>query len=148
MKQSSTRHILVVLLTAVFMYGCSIIPIDNWSSNKVILSGANEVPSVVGDGYGIAEISFDRQSYILKWTIKYSELSGPATAAHFHSPASLGQNADVVIPISGSLDSPIRGFAKLSGHQIDQLIVGNWYLNIHTALNPQGEIRGQIKTFP
>ena len=41
-------------------------------------------------------------------------------------------------------DNPIMGSAMLTPEQIEDLLAGNYYVNVHTALNPSGEMRGQI----
>lgn len=113
-----------------------------------LLSGASEVPPTRSTGTGVVQATFDRQTRLLNWSITYSGLSGPATAAHFHGPAELGTNAPPVVPLSGSLESPIKGKAILTAAQVSDLIAGNWYLNLHTAANPGGEIRGQVTAKP
>jgi hypothetical protein len=45
--------------------------------------------------------------------------------------------------ISG-LNSPMIGQAILSQPAENGLLSGNWYINIHTAVNRPGEIRGQV----
>jgi hypothetical protein len=81
---------------------------------------------------------------MLTWTIVYSGLTGAATAAHFHGPAKPGKNAAPVVPLTGALDSPIKASATLTDAQAKDLLAGLWYINIHTAANPGGEIRGQL----
>jgi CHRD domain-containing protein len=49
-----------------------------------------------------------------------------------------------VVPFTGNLASPIKGSATLTDTQIAQLEAGKWYVNIHTAANKGGEIRGQL----
>ena len=49
------------------------------------------------------------------------------------------------MPFAGPLASPIIGSATLSAAQVDQVKQGLWYINLHTAANPGGEIRGQVK---
>ena len=46
------------------------------------------------------------------------------------------------------LTSPIIGSIGITEVQEKQLLSGLWYINLHTALNPAGEIRGQIYTVP
>ena len=112
---------------------------------KAKLSGKNEVPAVVSQGSGTFKANIDQQTKVLKWTLTYSGLSGPVTAAHFHGPALAKENAGVAVPITGNLaDSPIEQETKLSTAQMDELMAGKWYLNLHTAANPKGEIRGQV----
>ena len=96
----------------------------------------------------MVEANLARDSNVLMWKITYSGLSGPATAAHFHGPAMAGQNAPVVMPISAPLASPITGSATLTTSQAADLIAGKWYVNLHTAANPNGEVRGQVSVGP
>jgi len=42
--------------------------------------------------------------------------------------------------------SPASGKATLTAPQIADLEAGKWYVNVHTAANPGGEIRGQVKS--
>ncbi|MCC8392014.1 CHRD domain-containing protein [Paraburkholderia sp. MMS20-SJTR3] len=112
---------------------------------KAALEPSSEVPPRVSRGHGVLNATFDTSSQSLQWTITYDGLSGPATAAHFHGPAPVGQNAKVQVPIEkNALASPIKGSAKLTEQQITDLMAGQWYFNIHTAQNPMGEIRGQV----
>ena len=112
------------------------------------LAGASEVPAVMSDATGTVEATLTPTSNVLTWKITYSGLSGAATAAHFHGPAMAGQNAGVVVPITGNLASPIVGSAVLTASQAADLTAGKWYVNLHTAANPGGEVRGQVSVRP
>jgi len=112
-------------------------------TTSVPLSGANEVPPNASAGTGTAKVDLD--GTVLKWTVTYSGTTGPVTAGHFHGPAPAGANAGVVLPFTGSMASPIVGQATLTQAQVDQLKQGLWYVNLHTAANPGGELRGQVK---
>ena len=109
----------------------------------VPLSASQEVPQNSSNGRGTAKIDLDGSK--LKWTIDYSGMSGPVTAGHIHGPAMMGSNAGVVIPFTGSMASPIVGSADVTAAQIADMKAGKYYINLHTAANPGGEIRGQIK---
>jgi hypothetical protein len=111
---------------------------------KAELSGAQEVPPTTTQGKGNADITFDTASKQLSWTVSYSGLSGPATAAHFHGPAEAGKNAGVAVPIPNHGTIPVTGSATLTEAQATELLAGRYYVNIHTAANPGGEIRGQV----
>jgi CHRD domain len=115
---------------------------------KADLSGASEVPPVSGAGKGTATLSLNTATKTLTWTVNYSGLSGPATAAHIHGPAAAGANAGVLVRFNGDLASPIKGSATLSDAQISDLEAGKLYVNIHTAANKSGEIRGQLERAP
>lgn len=110
---------------------------------KASMSGAQEVPPKTTDGKGDALATLDTTKKILSYTVTYTGLTGPATAAHIHGPAAVGANAGVLIPFA-SPASPISGTATLTDAQIADLMAGKMYANVHTAANPGGEIRGQL----
>ncbi len=111
---------------------------------KADLSASQEVPANQSKGKGTAAITFDTASKKLSWTVNYSDLSGPATAAHFHGPAEAGKNAGVAVPIPNQATSPVTGSATLNDTQATDLMAGKYYVNIHTTANAGGEIRGQV----
>ncbi|MFD1580776.1 CHRD domain-containing protein [Ramlibacter ginsenosidimutans] len=109
------------------------------------LTGAQEVPPVTSAGTGTLDASYDKTSHKLEYTVTYSGLSGPATAAHFHGPAAPGTNAGVIVPFANAA-SPIKGEATLTDAQAADLLAGRWYVNVHTRAHPGGEIRSQVTT--
>ena len=133
-----------LLATLLGLGACGMMP-SSPGAMSARLSGASEVPPVTTNGSGAVEATLNKETNVLRWTITYSGLSGPATGAHFHGPAPAGQNAGVALPITGSLASPIKGEATLTATQAADLMAGQWYVNLHTAANPNGELRGQVK---
>jgi hypothetical protein len=111
---------------------------------KATLDGKSETPPNASTGAGTAEIDYDAASKKLTWKLTYSGLSGPATAAHFHGPAEVGKNAGVAVAIPNATTSPNEGSATLTDAQAADLLAGKYYVNVHTAANPGGEIRGQV----
>ena len=111
---------------------------------KATLDGKSEVPANTSAGTGSADLDYDAASKKLSWKVTYSGLSGPATAAHFHGPAESGKNAGVAVAIPNAGSSPVEGSATLTDAQAADLEAGKYYVNIHTAANPGGEIRGQV----
>jgi len=111
---------------------------------KATLDGASEVPAVTTAGKGTADIDYDPASKKLSWKVTYTGLSGPATAAHFHGPAGATDKAGVAVAIPNAGTSPVEGSATLTDAQAADLTAGKYYVNIHTAANPGGEIRGQV----
>jgi hypothetical protein len=142
--------ILSILVGSVFLAGIiSNIAIPAYAADytcSVSLDGSQEVPSVSTDGTGSAAMTFNSSSNELTWSISFSGLSGPATMAHFHGPALGGSNAGVLVNIGeiSGLDSPMNGSAVLTAEQATALVDGKMYINIHTAANGGGEIRGQV----
>ena len=92
-------------------------------------------------GSGELQAMLDGKTFTYSAT--YKDLTGPAVAAHFHGPAAPGANAPPVLPVTVT-PSPLKGSATLTDAQIADLNAGKWYLNIHTAANPGGEIRGTV----
>jgi len=111
---------------------------------KADLKASNEVPAVDSKASGTLEATYDTASKKLTYTVNYKDLSGPATAAHFHGPADAKANAGVVVPVAGAVTSPIKGEATLTDAQAADLAAGKLYFNVHTAANKGGEIRGQV----
>jgi hypothetical protein len=115
-------------------------------SFKVALIGAQQVPPVQTAATGTADLAYDPATRMLTWNVTYSGLSGPATMAHFHGPAAEGKNGPPVIWLvekGAAVASPIKGQATLTPEQAQQFMAGEWYVNVHTQANPNGEIRGQ-----
>ena len=108
------------------------------------LSGAAEVPPNISAGMGQLQAEFDKATKTLRYTLRYSGLSGPVKAAHFHGPAESGKNAGVALGINNAGESPVQGSAVLTADQAADLLAGKWYVNLHTAANPGGELRGQV----
>ena len=123
--------------------GCGSMASATPGDMSATLSGASEVPPTSSPGTGMATVNLSGNS--LTWTVTYSGLTGPVKAGHFHGPAEAGSNAGVVLPFTGSLESPVKGSATLTDAQIADLKAGKWYINLHTAANPGGEVRGQVK---
>lgn len=79
----------------------------------------------------------------LKWKLTFAGLSGPATASHIHM-AAKGKSGPVVVPLCGPCTSGATGTATLTSAQIAAFKKHLLYVNVHTAKNPAGEIRGQL----
>ena len=79
-----------------------------------MLTAAEEVPPTNSAGTGTANITWNSDTKELTWTLEFSGLSGPATAAHFHGPADPGANAGPQVPITG-LESPSDGHGHADG---------------------------------
>ncbi len=112
-------------------------------SMVVDLSARQEVPPNASTGSGRATVALDRTTRVLTWSVAYGGLTGPVTGAHIHNGAA-GTNGPVVVPFTVT-PSPITGSTTLTDAQVQQLTAGTWYVNLHTAAHPGGEIRGQLR---
>jgi hypothetical protein len=110
------------------------------------LSGGSEVPSNPTTGSGTFVAVFDDSTNTLTYTLTYQGLTGPITASHVHM-APAGVNGPVIVTI-GALPSPMSGSAVLTAPQAAALMTGGLYVNVHTAIFPGGEIRGQLAVAP
>jgi len=111
-----------------------------------MLSGDNEVPPVVTDASGVARLHLAADG-TLSWEVAVRDIED-ITASHIHQGAP-GENGPVIITLyngTGTFDpdNPISGSAMLTPEQIDTLLAGDYYVNVHTTANPGGEIRGQV----
>ncbi|HEY4855835.1 MAG TPA: CHRD domain-containing protein [Xanthobacteraceae bacterium] len=109
---------------------------------KASMNASSEVPPNSSNGTGTLTATYDTSGKKLSWKGSYSGLTGPATAAHFHS-GEPGKNGGVAVPITPST-TPFEGSATLTDAQAAELMAGKWYVNVHTDANKGGEIRGQV----
>lgn len=121
------------------------------------MSAANERPTP-NASTATGSAVYTLTGNILSFTVTVNGLSGPATLSHIHvgGPTVAG---GVIVPFvtgsvasgnvtSGTIDLSAtisNGTSTITGDSLKVLLNnGNAYTNVHTALNPGGEIRGQI----
>lgn len=81
----------------------------------------------------------------LTWKLTFGGLSGPALAAHIHL-GKPGTAGPVAVPLCGPCKSGAHGTAQIPASLVKAIGAGGAYVNVHTAKNQAGEIRGQIET--
>ena len=140
-----------------------------------VLSGLNEIPTVPTTGTGSATITYDDVTHLLSLNISFANLVSPTTAAHIHccSPQPTN-NAGVATTTPTFVGFPLGVTSGTYFNTLDLTLASSYnpafvtnfaggslavaeallaaglannmsYLNIHTSLNPGGEIRGQIQ---
>ncbi|RYM32804.1 CHRD domain-containing protein [Brumimicrobium glaciale] len=120
---------------------------DNQVAFDGALSGMQEVPAVTTNATGVAQFSLNSDFTSIDYSVQVEGLSGAIMGAHLHNEAA-GANGPVVVDLSGDvtgnrISGTISG-AALTQSLIIELLESNIYLNVHTAANPNGEIRAQI----
>ncbi len=80
----------------------------------------------------------------LTWSLVFRKLTGPASVAHIHL-GRPGKAGPVAVLLCGPCTSGAKGTATLTSAQVKAVVGGGTYVNVHTAKNPNGEIRGQIR---
>jgi hypothetical protein len=122
---------------------CSSMSANMGKSQQVDLSGGNEVPpvSTQATGTGSVTIGDDRS---VKVSITVTGMT--ATAAHIHEGAA-GANGPVIVPFTKTGDNTFAApdGAKLTESQYASYKAGKLYVNVHSAKNPGGEVRAQLK---
>ena len=109
---------------------------------KVSLSGANEVPPVMTSASGGGTITIADDGAV-SGSVSATGVAG--TAAHIHEGAA-GANGPVIVPLTKDGDTyKVPAGAKLTSAQMASYKAGNLYVNVHSAANPNGEIRAQLK---
>ena len=125
-------------------------PVNPVITKTIQLSSGQEVPANNSTATGSADLSYNKDTKTLSYTVNYSGLTGDAAMAHIHGTAAKGANAGVAHDLTGVLQKAASGNFSDSvkvGDKIneDSLLTGFYYFNIHTKKNPGGEIRGQIE---
>jgi hypothetical protein len=109
---------------------------------RVNLTGAEEVPPVSTSAKGDGRFTIGSDGAV-KGSVTTTGVQG--TAAHIHQGAK-GQNGPVIVPLTKNGDTyTAPDGAKLNEAQMSAYKAGNLYVNVHSAANKGGEIRGQLQ---
>lgn len=115
---------------------------------KASLTVKAEVPAPKG-AKGAGSFTATLAGNKLAWKLTWGTLSGPANAAHIHLGKS-GKAGNVVVPLcaGATCKSGVHGTVTLKPAVLKAFKARGTYVNVHTAKNPAGEIRGQIVVAP
>jgi len=136
----------VVAAATVFGACTSMGPMGEMSHTQTVtLSGANEVPPVVGSPMsGTATVTINPDRTV---SVKVTVSGMAATASHIHE-GGAGTIGKVIVPFTKTGDNTFASAegAKLTEEQYAAYKAGNLYVNVHSAAHPVGEIRSpQLK---
>ena len=126
-------------------------PVDPMFNGRVVLAarltGAQETPPVSTAAVGLAGFMLNARRDTLFVTVSANGLSGPITGMHVHEGDS-GVAGSIVTGltqfVSGNGATAFITGPDLTRDILAKYLAGKYYINIHTAANPNGEIRGQI----
>ena len=115
-----------------------------------ILSADNQSATTESPGSGRVDFLLDRPTTRLSWKATYKGTTTQVTGAHIHGPQRPGVNAGVLFDMApnGLGKLPLEGSVILTDAQLEYLLSGRTYVNIHTTKYPEGELRGQIDRVP
>lgn len=137
---------MAIVAAATVLGSCtSMGPMGGMSNTQTLtLSGANEVPPVVGSPMsGTATVTINPDRTV---SVKVAVTGMAATASHIHEGAP-GTIGPVIVPFTKTGDNAFASpdGAKLTESQYASYKAGNLYVNVHSAAHPIGEIRAPIK---
>jgi hypothetical protein len=114
------------------------------------LTGAEEVPAVPVAGIGTATVTLNQSTGAVSVSGTYSGMTSAVIAAHIHGSQRRGMNAGVLVNLthSGGTSGTFSGSGTLNAAQVQSMLDGLMYLNVHTGTNPGGEIRAQVDSVP
>jgi hypothetical protein len=117
------------------------------------IDGTQEVPAVATAATGEATVVISADDSTIWYVVTYSGLSGALAAAHIHTGA-VGVSGGVILPLVASASPMVgtltsanftaSGAITTFAQAVAAIKAGNTYVNLHTAANPGGEIRGQV----
>ncbi|MGH8642386.1 MAG: CHRD domain-containing protein [Burkholderiales bacterium] len=141
---------MLIAAAALALSGCETMS-SAWDSTKSVftgdnvkLSGSEQNPPVTTEASGSGTITI-KDDKTVSGSVKTSGVVG--TAAHIHM-APAGRNGPVIITLTKSSDGntwSVPAGAKLTDAQYDAYKKGGLYVNVHSAANKGGEVRGQLK---
>jgi len=110
---------------------------------NVNLSGSQEVPAVTTMSMATAVVEIDEDLPAFSVSVDVSGLTD-VTGVHVHD-GGIGMNGPVAFPLTDAGNGTyVLAETNISPSNLDALTSGEWYLNVHTTANPNGEVRGQI----
>ena len=108
----------------------------------VNLSGDQEAPApIVSGAFGTAAFDLNRTASTLQGTVTVDGVE--PTVAHIHI-GDVGVAGDIVFPLTVQGNTATLAQTTLTAAQLANLDTGKYYINVHSAKNAKGEIRGQI----
>ena len=159
------RVMMNVAAAAALVLGTSALASAQTIRLTAVLSGSNETPAIVVTGAtGTAEVFVNLATQAVTYTVNVFNLPSGAVGGHFHV-GGPGAGGPVVVnltpPANISNDFTLSGTVAQSAliarpeqgirtweDFIQALVGGQVYVNIHSAVNPGGETRGQLTVTP
>jgi CHRD domain len=143
----------IFLLSSFVLIACHKDKTSTPTTNKMYTitgnaSGAQVVPAVSDSGTATITGTFNQGTGMLTTTTSWTNLTGAPTIGAFYSgaPDSTGPIVGSAWALPGGLtaNGSFNDTMTLSAAQAAQLTAGNWYYQLGTTANPNGEVRGQI----
>lgn len=135
-------------IAALAVVGAALAASTDTYSYRATLGPKAEVPApnapAKAAGVFSATVTEKKGKASIHWTLTFRRLSGKAVAAHIHKGAA-GVAGPVVVPLCAPCRNGQNGRQAITEDVAAALEQGGYYVNVHTAKNAGGEIRGQLK---
>lgn len=121
------------------------------TATNLPMDGLQEVPAKLVAANGSMDVVYNKDTRTLSYTIRWNSLTAAPVGSHIHGTAAKGFNAAILQDFTSSipkvLSGTYSGTALIDGVVLkeEELLLGRYYINIHTPANTGGEIRGQIE---
>jgi Cu/Zn superoxide dismutase len=137
---------LALALCVVFLLAAAV---ANAQTYGAVLTPGQEVPPTTSNGFGNATVTLDPTHTMLTVSMTVSKLTGPLTLSHIHKITPGQQTGPVVIDFMAAvnfLNNKLNATFTIPKTTGDDLVanLSQYYVNVHTAANPGGEIRGAL----
>ena len=160
------RRVMLMVAAWVFVIGVTAPAQAQVITLTAELSGSNETPApgILTGSFGFATVVVDIPTQTVSWTVDVFNMPSGTNNAHIHvgGPGIAGPTViNIPFPAGISNDYRLSGSATTAtaGLRPDQglrswddvlqaIVGGQTYVNIHSAVNPGGEIRGQLRVRP
>ena len=160
----NARWTLPLFVTALVAFGAGSASAQQFTLTAT-LTGAGETPAVINTGaFGSATVVVDMTARTVTYTVTVFNLPSGVTASHIHAGAA-GTTGPVVVNFAPVVNSsndfgfngvvPDTAFAlqpaigiRSADDMFQAILGGNSYVNVHSTVNPGGEIRGQLNLKP
>ena len=166
-KIKLTAHPIIIFTAITILSSCRRDDVEQqttYSKSGIVINSAQEVPALanLSSAVGTLNVNYSKLSKTLTYNFSWSGLTGPVTAFHIHGLDPIGfshpQNVFQTFVVASIVPCKVNGVngptscgsysgtLYIDGVAIKEadLLNGMYYVNIHTAANGGGEIRGQI----
>jgi hypothetical protein len=144
---------LFISLSVLFLVSCKSteeVEKENiYLGTAITMTGAQETPPVSTSATGTVDANYNRLTRTLTYKVTFSGLTDSAVAAHIHGLGEVGVMAPVVQTFTAfprRKEGSYSGTLLVDGIKIkeEDILAGRYYVNIHSKVYPNGELRGQL----
>jgi hypothetical protein len=137
---------IAIALSIVFLLAAAALQAQTYGA---VLTPGQEVPATNSNGFGNATVTLDSTHTMLTVSLTVSKLTGPPTLSHIHKITAGQQTGPVVIDFMAPvnlINNKLNATFTITKAIGDDLVanLSQYYVNVHTAMNPGGEIRGAL----